>query len=62
MTFKNKDVLNIIDPLSDAELHQLMTNLAGHDVEELSEVFSHLRKVESLFVLFAILLKVLDFL
>ncbi len=37
---KNKDISNIIDPLNDTELHQLMTNLAGHDIEELNEVFS----------------------
>ncbi len=37
---KNRDISNIIDPLNDTELHQLMTNLAGHDIEELNEVFS----------------------
>ncbi len=37
---KNKDILKIIDPLNDIELHQLMTNLAGHDIEELNQVFS----------------------
>jgi pyruvate dehydrogenase E1 component len=29
----------IIDPLSDDELHALMTNLAGHDIETLIEAF-----------------------
>ena len=37
----NNNVLNIINSLKDEELHQLMTNLAGHDIEELSEVFSN---------------------
>ena len=29
----------IIDPLSDAELHALMNNLGGHDIETLTEAF-----------------------
>ena len=36
----NNDALNIINSLNDQKLHELMTNLAGHDIEELSEVFS----------------------
>ena len=35
----NNDVLKIINSKDDNELHELMTNLAGHDIEELSEVF-----------------------
>ena len=34
----NNDVLKIINSKDDNELHELMTNLAGHDIEEL-EVF-----------------------
>ena len=41
----DNNVLNIIDPLNDIELHQLMTNLAGHDIEELSEVFTKNKKL-----------------
>ncbi len=36
---KSRGVRAIIDPLSDAELGSLMTNLAGHDLEALTEAF-----------------------
>ena len=36
---KDNEVIKIIEQLSDYDLHQLMTNLSGHDVKELSEVF-----------------------
>ena len=43
--FKNdRDVLQIINSINDKELHEIMTNLAGHDIEELEEVFSKNRK------------------
>ena len=35
----NNNVLEILNKKNDNELHELMTNLAGHDIEELSEVF-----------------------
>ncbi len=36
----NKDVLKIIDKHNDDKLHDLMTNLAGHDLHSLDEAFS----------------------
>ncbi len=36
---KNRGVRAIIDPLSDAELGALMTNLAGHDLGSLTQAF-----------------------
>ncbi|MBF95760.1 MAG: transketolase [Pelagibacterales bacterium] len=41
---RDKNVLKILDPLSDQELHSIMTNLAGHDLEELTKVFSYNKK------------------
>ena len=41
----NNNVLNIVNSLKDEELHQLMTNLAGHDIEELGEVFTKNKKL-----------------
>ena len=38
------DVINFVKPLNDNVLHELMTNLAGHDLEELSRVFSSSKK------------------
>jgi len=38
------DVINFVKPLDDNVLHELMTNLAGHDLEELSRVFSSSKK------------------
>ncbi|HET9148709.1 MAG TPA: transketolase [Acetobacteraceae bacterium] len=37
---RSRGVRAIIDPLSDDELGALMTNLAGHDLETLTEVFA----------------------
>ena len=54
--FKNdQDVIALISDLTDNSLHKLMTNLAGHDLKSLLKFFPHLRKVESLFVLFVTL-------
>ncbi len=36
---RDEAVRAIIDPLSDDELHALMTNLGGHDIETLTEAF-----------------------
>ena len=36
--------MQIINSINDKELHEIMTNLAGHDIEELEEVFSKNRK------------------
>ena len=36
---RDEGVRGIIDPLSDADLHVLMTNLGGHDIETLIEAF-----------------------
>ena len=36
---RDEGVRGIIDPLSDADLHALMTNLGGHDIETLIEAF-----------------------
>jgi pyruvate dehydrogenase E1 component len=36
---KSRGVRSIVDPLSDAELAALMTNLAGHDLATLTEAF-----------------------
>ena len=37
---KNQNVLKILDGLNNDDLHQLMTNLAGHDLYSLNEAFS----------------------
>jgi pyruvate dehydrogenase E1 component len=41
---KSRTVRAIIDPLSDAELGSLMTNLAGHDLATLTEAFRQAAK------------------
>jgi pyruvate dehydrogenase E1 component len=41
---KSRTVRAIIDPLSDAELGSLMTNLAGHDLATLTEAFQQAAK------------------
>ena len=51
----NHDVLKIINSKDDNELHELMTNLAGHDIEELSEVFLKNKKKNSKTYLFSLL-------
>ena len=40
----DQDVIALISDLTDNSLHELMTNLAGHDLEELAKVFSSFKK------------------
>ena len=41
---KDIDIVNFLKTLEDNVLHELMTNLAGHDLEELSKVFTASKK------------------
>ena len=45
------DIVNFLKTLEDNVLHELMTNLAGHDLEELSKVFSSSKKSKKAYLL-----------
>jgi pyruvate dehydrogenase E1 component len=54
---KSRTVRAIIDPLTDAELGALMTNLAGHDLETLTEAFRAATKTDQPTVFLAYTIK-----